>query len=62
MFVLNWLAIFRWLRILAGAAWLGEVVVIVFVLVPAVLRMPAAPDSSLASYLAFFDWPRCWRF
>lgn len=42
MFAFKWLAIFRWLHILAGAAWLGEVVVIVFVLVPAVLRMPAA--------------------
>jgi uncharacterized membrane protein len=42
MFEPNWLAILRWVHILAGAAWLGEVVVIVFVLVPAVLRLPAA--------------------
>lgn len=37
------LVIARWAHVLAGAAWLGEVVVIVFVLVPTALRMkPAA--------------------
>lgn len=53
---LNWLAIFRWVHILAGAAWLGEVVVIVFVLVPAVLRMPAArrPEFMLAVFPRIF--------
>jgi hypothetical protein len=39
---LNWFAIFRWLHILAGAAWLGEVAAVVFILVPAVRRLPAA--------------------
>lgn len=64
MLELNWLAILRWAHILAAAAWLGEVVVIVFVLVPAVVRMPPArrPDFiasvfprifRLASVLAF---------
>lgn len=37
------LAIARWAHVLAGAAWLGEVIVIVFVLVPSALSMqPAA--------------------
>ncbi|MCW5887514.1 MAG: hypothetical protein KIT07_05270 [Anaerolineales bacterium] len=32
----------RWAHVLAGAAWLGEVIVIVFVLVPAALKMELA--------------------
>lgn len=40
---LSLLTVARWAHVLAGAAWLGEVVVIVFVLVPTALRMePAA--------------------
>lgn len=53
----NWLAIFRWLHILAGAAWLGEVVVIVFVLVPAVLRTPAARRPQFVANI----FPRIFR-
>lgn len=32
-------SILRWVHVLAGAAWLGAVVMVVFVLVPAVLRL-----------------------
>ena len=31
--------IFRWIHILAAGAWLGEVVVVVFILVPVVVRL-----------------------
>jgi uncharacterized membrane protein len=34
----NWLAVVRWIHILAGAAWLGEVMTINFVLIPIVTR------------------------
>ena len=34
----SWLVIVRWIHILAGAAWLGEVVTINFVLIPIVTR------------------------
>ncbi len=36
---MSWLIIFRWIHILSGLAWLGEVATINFVLVPAVLNM-----------------------
>ncbi|MCZ2127400.1 MAG: hypothetical protein LC099_06450 [Anaerolineales bacterium] len=36
---MNWLVVFRWIHILSGVSWLGEVATINFVLVPAVLRM-----------------------
>jgi hypothetical protein len=39
---LNWFVIFRWAHILAGAAWLGEVAVVVFILVPSVVSTPSA--------------------
>jgi uncharacterized membrane protein len=35
---MNWFAILRWLHIGSGAAWLGEVVAVNFVLVPALLK------------------------
>lgn len=64
MFEISALTIARWVHVLAGAAWLGEVIVIVFVLVPSALRMqPAARRDfvsrvfprifQLASVLAF---------
>jgi len=34
----NWTAIIRWIHIATGAAWLGEVVAVNFVLVPILLR------------------------
>lgn len=39
---LSLLTVARWAHVLAGAAWLGEVIVIVFVLVPTALKMQAA--------------------
>lgn len=33
--------IFRWIHVGAGAAWFGEVVVVVFILVPIVIRLGA---------------------
>ena len=37
--MLLWYAVVRWIHIVAGAAWFGEVVTINFVLVPIVSRM-----------------------
>ena len=37
--MLTWYLVVRWIHMLAGAAWFGEVVTINFVLVPAVARM-----------------------
>lgn len=49
--------ILRWIHILAGAAWLGEVVVVNFVLVPAVARL--VPDQRGWFLAAIF--PRVFR-
>ena len=38
--MVNWLNVVRWVHILAGAAWLGEVVTVVFMLVPLISRLP----------------------
>jgi uncharacterized membrane protein len=35
--LVNWQTVIRWIHILAGAAWLGEVITINFVLIPIVL-------------------------
>lgn len=35
---MNWTAVIRWIHIATGAAWLGEVVAVNFVLVPILLR------------------------
>ena len=37
--MVNWLNIVRWIHILSGAAWFGEVVAINFVLIPVLLKM-----------------------
>ena len=47
----------RWLHILAGAAWLGEVVTVVFVLVPAALKLEG---EARADYIAE-TFPRVFR-
>jgi uncharacterized membrane protein len=44
--MLNWYAIVRWVHILAGAAWLGEVMMVVFVLLPALAS--TQPDKRRA--------------
>lgn len=49
--------VLRWLHALAGAAWFGEVIVIVFVLVPTVTR--AAPDRQ--RWLLANIFPRMFR-
>lgn len=36
----HWQTIIRWIHILAGAAWLGEVITINLILVPAISNMP----------------------
>jgi hypothetical protein len=36
----QWITIARWVHILASAAWLGEVITIVFVVVPALRKLP----------------------
>lgn len=54
----NWFAIFRWIHILAGAAWLGEVAAVVFILVPAVHRLPAADRVGFMTAV----FPRVFKF
>lgn len=49
MFEISALTIARWVHVLAGAAWLGEVIVIVFVLVPSALRMQTAARLDFVS-------------
>ena len=49
--------VLRWLHALAGAAWFGEVIVIVFVLVPTVTR--AEPDRQ--RWLLATIFPRMFR-
>jgi len=48
---------FRWLHILAGAGWLGEVIVIVFVLVPIISKLSAKEQPG---YIAEI-FPRMFR-
>ena len=49
--------LFRWIHILSGAAWFGEVLLIVFVLVPSVTRLEA---PTRASYVGTV-FPRVFR-
>ena len=49
--------IIRWIHILAGAAWLGAVVMVVFVLVPSVQRLEE-PDRGRMAAVVF---PRVFR-
>lgn len=37
----SWINIARWLHILSAAAWLGEICLMAFVLIPQVTKMPA---------------------
>ncbi len=54
---MNWLNLIRWFHILAGAAWLGEVVMINVVLVPTLSRLePAVRGRVMAVVL-----PRVFR-
>ncbi|HET6443351.1 MAG TPA: hypothetical protein VFI27_02130 [candidate division Zixibacteria bacterium] len=34
--MINWLIVVRWIHILGGAAWLGEVITVNFVIMPIV--------------------------
>lgn len=54
---MNPLTLARWLHILAAGAWLGEVVTVVFVLVPAAMRLRG---KARAAYLAE-TFPRVFR-
>lgn len=54
---MDMVTVLRWLHALAGAAWFGEVIVIVFVLVPTVTR--AAPDRQ--RWLLATIFPRMFR-
>ena len=49
--------IIRWIHILAGAAWLGAVVMVVFVLVPSVQRLNEPERGQVASIV----FPRVFR-
>ncbi|MBE2184033.1 MAG: hypothetical protein IAE89_11450 [Anaerolineae bacterium] len=49
--------IFRWIHILAGAAWLGEVVVVNFILVPALSRIEPGKRGWFLSLI----FPRIFR-
>ena len=49
--------LFRWLHILAGLAWVGEVITINFVIVPALKSLPKADQSRFISAV----FPRVFR-
>lgn len=51
----QWISIARWVHILAGAAWFGEIAMMAFVLVPHATRLsrPARRQSSLRFFRAF---------
>jgi putative copper export protein len=44
---MNLLAVVRWIHILAGAAWLGEVATVVFVLIPLISKMEPAEQKNI---------------
>lgn len=50
-------SILRWIHILSGAAWLGAVLMVVFVLVPAVLRLKEPARGAFAEMV----FPRVFR-
>lgn len=54
---MNWLNILRWIHILAGAAWFGEVVTINFVLVPLLHKM----DVEVRGIFVRHTFPRVFR-
>lgn len=49
--------IFRWIHILAGGAWLGEVVVVVFIVVPVLIRL----DHERRGWFLSTIFPRVFR-
>jgi uncharacterized membrane protein len=49
--------IFRWIHILAGGAWLGEVVAVVFILVPILVRL----DLERRGWFLSVVFPRVFR-
>lgn len=49
--------IFRWIHILAGSAWLGEVVAVVFILIPVLLRV----DQQRRGWFLATIFPRVFR-
>jgi uncharacterized membrane protein len=55
--MMDWIKIVRWVHIIAGAAWLGEVLTIIFVIMPAIDRMKLV-DRARAIKLIF---PRVFR-
>ena len=54
---MDWIKIVRWIHIIAGAAWLGEVLAIIFVIVPTIDRMELV-DRARSIKLIF---PRVFR-
>ena len=47
----NWTPIVRWIHILSGAAWLGEVVTIVFILLPWIFKLEVREQIRFLSKL-----------
>lgn len=54
----DWTNLFRWLHILGGAAWLGEVATVVFILMPYVRQLHGEPRSAFVSkvFPKVFRW------
>lgn len=46
----QWITIARWLHILGSAAWLGEVIMIVFVIVPSLAKLTAEGRRSFIAH------------
>lgn len=53
----NLFTVMRWMHVLAGAAWLGEVVMVVFVLLPALAATPVPQRRAFISNV----FPRVFR-
>ncbi|MBX3049197.1 MAG: hypothetical protein KIT46_02715 [Anaerolineales bacterium] len=53
----DWTNLFRWLHILGGAAWLGEVATVVFILMPYVRQLQGDQRSAFVSKV----FPRVFR-
>jgi uncharacterized membrane protein len=51
------ITVVRWIHVIAAAAWLGEVVAVVFILVPAALKLTGSDRSAFISRV----FPRVFR-
>ena len=54
---MDWIKVVRWVHIIAGAAWLGEVLTIILVIVPAIDRMELVDRANTIKLI----FPRVFR-